>query len=541
MTKPPKVFTAEEGIAMETHLTHHPTEPILISYTVAKHRSPKSCWVVLYGNVYDVTEFLPSHPAGDKIILQLAGRDVTTEYDPIHPPGTLEENLKPEAKLGIIDDASLAKLHQKESEARAKATGSAMGTTTHTTSAQQSEKAAPPPLHTLLNLDEIEAAAKTQVSKKCWSYYFSAADDLYTKTHNTRAFRDILLRPRVFIDCTKADTSTTLLGHKVGTPLYVSPAALARLAHPDGEAGIAKGISSFGAMQLVSNNASMTPEQIVAEAIPGAVFGWQLYVQTTRSKSEAMLARINKLRDHFKCIVLTLDAPHPGKREHDEKSNLEAAGEFVESASNAKTDAEKKPGGGGVGQQLFWGTAADLTWETTLPWLSKHTDLPIVLKGIQTHEDAYLAAQYARKHPGTVKAIILSNHGGRALDTAPPAVHTLLEIRKYCPEVFGAVEVWIDGGVKRGTDVVKALCLGAKAVGVGRAALWGLGAGGWQGVERTFDILQQEIITCMKLLGAKTVNDLGPRFVNTRKVERDIFDGDAGLDKNGLWTSRAKL
>lgn len=425
-----------------------------------------------------------------------------------------------------------------------------MGTTTHTTSAQQSEKPAPPRLHTLLNLDEIEAAAKSQVSKKCWSYYFSAADDLYTKAHNTQAFRDILLRPRVFVDCTKADTSTTLLGsHKVGIPLYVSPAALARLAHPDGEAGIAKGISSFGAMQLVSNNASMTPEQIVAEAKPSSIFGWQLYVQTNRSKSEAMLARINKLRDHFKCIVLTLDAPHPGKREHDEKSNLEAAGELVESASNAKTDAEKKPGGGGVGQQLFWGTAADLTWETTLPWLAKHTDLPIVLKGIQTHEDAYLAAQYARKNPGTVKAVILSNHGGRALDTAPPAVHTLLEIRKYCPEVFGAVEVWIDGGIKRGTDVVKALCLGAKAVGVGRAALWGLGAGGWQGVERTFEskwlffsrvlrpvmilcfwcftrdgyadilrttqtVLQQEIITCMKLLGAKTIDDLGPRFVS---------------------------
>jgi glutamate synthase domain-containing protein 2 len=109
--------------------------------------------------------------------------------------------------------------------------------------------------------------------------------------------------------------------------------------------------------------------------------------------------------------------------------------------------------------------------------------MPIVLKGLQTHEDAYLAAQYVPQ----VKAIILSNHGGRALDTAPPAVHTLLEIRKYCPEVFSRIEVWVDGGIKRGTDVVKALCLGAKAVGVGRAALFGLGAGGVEGVERTFE------------------------------------------------------
>jgi len=432
--------------------------------------------VVLYGNVYDVTEFLPHHPGGSKIILGLAGRDATEEFDPVHPPGTLEENLKPEAKLGTVDPANLERLKFKP-ESKAPSSASPAG-----------QKAPPPPLHTLLNLDEIEAVAKTQVSKKCWAYYFSAGDDLFSKYYNGSVFRSILLRPRVFVDCTTVSTATTLLGGTahVSTPLYVAPAAMARLAHPDGEAGIARGISRFGAMQLVSNNASQTPEQIVADAQPGAVFGWQLYVQTTRSKSEAMLARINKLRDHFKCIVLTLDAPVSGKREHDEKSNLESQ-MVVESESNAKDSAEKRPGGGGVGQQLFWGTAADLTWETTLPWLAEHTDLPIVLKGVQTHEDAYLAAQWARKRPGSIKAVILSNHGGRALDTAPPAVHTLLEIRKYCPEVFDTIDVWIDGGIKRGTDVVKALCLGAKAVGVGRAALWGLGAGGWKGVDRTFE------------------------------------------------------
>ncbi|KAH8893829.1 hypothetical protein GQ53DRAFT_745284 [Thozetella sp. PMI_491] len=490
---------------------------------VAKHTSPDSCWVVLYGNVYDVTEFLPSHPGGSKIILKLAGKDATDEYDPIHPPGVLEENLKPEAKLGTIDAQSLARSEQAR-KANAKA---------------ERPAAAAPPLHTLLNLDELEALAHRQVSKKCHAYYFSASDDLFSKAYNGAVYRNILLRPRVFVDCTQASTATTLLGHALGTPLFVAPAAMARLAHPDGEAGIAKGISSFGAMQLVSNNASQTPEQIVADAKPGAVFGWQLYVQNDRRKSEAMLARINKLREHFKCIVLTLDAPVPGKRELDEKSNFDDA-ETVDAASNDKSDGEKRPGGGGVGQQLFWGTAADLEWQTTLPWIAQHTDLPVVLKGVQTHEDAYLAAQYARKHPGSIKAVLLSNHGGRALDTAPPAMHTLLEIRKYCPEVLDTIEIWVDGGIKRGTDVVKALCLGAKAVGLGRAALWGLGAGGWKGVERTFEILHGEIITCMKLLGAKTVADLGPRFVNARMVERDIFDGDAGIDRTGLW-SKAKL
>ena len=341
---------------------------------------------------------------------------------------------------------------------------------------------APPPLESLLNLDEIEEVATKQISKKAWAYYFSAGDDLISKRFNNLVYKQILLRPRVFVDCTTCDLSTTLLGHKVGLPLYVSPAAMARLAHPDGEQGIAKGISEFGGMQIISNNASMTPEQIVENSAPGQIFGWQIYVQNDRKKSEAMLVRINKMSDKYKFICLTLDAPVPGKRELDEKSKDIETSESI--SVGVKADGEpKRPGGGGVGQQLFWGTAADLTWKTTLAWLAKHTSLPIVLKGLQTHEDAYLAMQFAPQ----VKAIILSNHGGRALDTAPPAVHTLLEIRKYCPEVFGRIEVWVDGGIKRGTDVVKALCLGAKAVGVGRAALFGLGAGGTEGVRRTFE------------------------------------------------------
>lgn len=473
--------------------------------------------MVLYGHVYDVTEFLPSHPGGSKIIVKLAGRDATEEYDPIHPPGTLEENLKPEAKLGRIDPKTLV-------------------STATTAVREEKTPDVDPPLESLLNLNEIEELATKKLAKKAWAYYYSSSDDTFSKAYNGQVYRNILLRPRVFRDCTICDSSTTLLGHKVGLPFFVSPAAMARLAHPDGEQGIARAASKFGAMQIVSNNASMTPEQIVSDAPPGQMFGWQLYVQNDRKKSEAMLARINKMSDRYKFICLTLDAPVPGKRELDEKSNFE---NMVSVASAVKTsDEPERPGGGGVGQQLFFGTAADLTWKVTLPWLAKHTNLPIVLKGIQTHEDAFLAAKYAPQ----VKAIILSNHGGRALDTAPPAIHTLLEIRKYCPEVLNRVEVWVDGGIKRGTDIVKALCLGASGVGIGRPALFGLGAGGQQGVERTLEsksshmrrgfeadyipqapsltinaitVLKGEVETCMKLLGAESVKSLGPQYVST--------------------------
>ncbi len=131
------------------------------------------------------------------------------------------------------------------------------------------------------------------------------------------------------------------------------------------------------------------------------------------------------------------------------------------------------------------------------------------------------------------------------MDTAPPSIHTLLEIRKYCPEVLQKIDVIVDGGIKRGTDVVKALCLGARAVGVGRAALFGFGAGGTQGVERVFEILNAETATAMRLLGVKRVGQLGPVHINTRAVERDIYDGPANLLSvkgviDSLWT-KAKL
>jgi isopentenyl diphosphate isomerase/L-lactate dehydrogenase-like FMN-dependent dehydrogenase len=476
--------------------------------------------VILYGSVWDVTDFLPNHPGGSNIILKLAGKDATEEYDPIHPPGTLEENLPSEARLGSIDPETLPEPVQAAQDV-----------------GPETDTKFPVPLSSLLNLDEIEAAAKKKISRKGWAYYHSAADDLHSKHINNSVYRSILLRPRVFVDCSKCDTSTTFLGHKLQIPIFVSPAAMARLAHPDGEWGIAQACKKFDAMQMISNNASMTPEQIVNHASPGQIFGWQIYVQTERRKSEGMLARINKL-DAIKFVCLTLDAPVPGKREDDERSGIPDA---TDVSKLKDADGRQLQGDGGIGQSLFSGTDPTLTWSETLPWLAKHTKKPIVLKGLQTHEDAYLASQHAPQ----VRGIVLSNHGGRAMDTAPPPIHTLLEIQKYCPEVLEKLDVVVDGGIKRGTDVVKALCLGAKAVGIGRAALFGLGAGGIEGVERVLEILRDETATAMRLLGVEKVEELGPRHVNTRAVERDIYDGPGGMDGfqgmvKGLW-AKAKL
>lgn len=158
--------------------------------------------------------------------------------------------------------------------------------------------------------------------------------------------------------------STTLLGHEVGLPIFVAPAAVARLAHPSGEVGIAQACSKFGALQIISNNSSLSPEDIAAKALPGQIFGWQLYVQVDIKRSEEMLTRINKLSDKIKFVCLTLDAPVPGKKEHDERSSNIALKLPVISAVQA--GAATRPGGGGIGQQLFFGMSPKLTWKNTL-------------------------------------------------------------------------------------------------------------------------------------------------------------------------------
>ena len=356
----------------------------------------------------------------------------------------LEEQLVPEQCLGEVEQAEAS---QDDSHQRVK----------------DAHISTSPPMATILSVVEMESYAMQQLSPKAISYYVSASDDEVTKHENNQIFRSILLRPRVFVDCTKCSLATTILGNEVGLPIFVSPAARARFGHPLGEAGIAAACSKLKALQIISKNASMSPSEIV-QAGPSTTFAWQLYVLKDIAATERTLAQIRRIPE-IKFIVLTLDAPFPGKREADERFKM------AEVASGGEPQA--------------WGTQGGLTWHKTLDWLGKHTSLPIVLKGIQTWEDAYAATHFP-----SVKGIFISNHGGRALDTTTTPVQVLLEMRKFCPQVFDKVDVLIDGGIKRGTDVVKALALGAKGVGIGRPALYGLAVGGTEGVER---VLQSEL------------------------------------------------
>ncbi|KFY02618.1 hypothetical protein O988_02036 [Pseudogymnoascus sp. VKM F-3808] len=452
---------------------------------VLKHNTLESCWVTLYGKVYDVTNFVDEHPGGRQSIMRLAGRDATEDFDVVHPKGTLEQNLPAEAYLGTVFMDILS----------AQETGS--------NSSDSASKMVP--LDQLLSIADLEKQASKQLKEKAWSYYYSASDDEISKRWNSESYRAILMRPRVFCDVETVSTEVRLLNIPFKLPIFIAPAAMGRLANESGECGISEACGAHGVLQIISNNASYSLEDIVENSAPGQVYGFQLYVQSDRRKSNDMIQRVNKLRHKIKFIVLTVDAPTPGKREQDERIKNK---EYPSGNSAEPTRAPEVPAGG-IGKALFAGTSGSLVWGKTLGWLSAHTDLPIVIKGIQTHEDACRAVRYAPK----VQGIILSNHGGRACDTAPPALHTLLEIRKYCPEVLEKIEVWIDGGVQRGTDVVKALALGARGVGLGRAPLYGLSVGGAAGVSRMITILREEIETAMRLLGVNSIAELSPKHV----------------------------
>ncbi|KAJ0421348.1 FMN-dependent dehydrogenase-domain-containing protein [Aspergillus carlsbadensis] len=466
------------------------------------HASESDCWVAIHGHVYDVTRFLPAHPGGKAIILKHAGTDATAAFEAVHPPEILHEHLRSEQILGAVE-AEPEFTIERETPRREPKTEVEPNRTPEI------------PLDSILSLAEMESLALARLSPKAISYYASGTDDEITKAANGTIYRSIVLRPRVFVDCSACDTSTSILGHRVSLPVFVAPAAMAKLAHPAGEAGIASACSQFNALQIISKNASMSVSDIV-RAGPDAVFAWQLYVLKDLAATERTLALIRKI-PQIKFIVLTLDAPFPGKREADERFKA------AEVAS------------GTSGPQI-WGTEAGLTWEKTLSWLRGHTDLPIVLKGVQTWEDAAMAARFFP----IVRGVILSNHGGRALDTATTPVQVLLEMRKFVPWVFDTIEVFVDGGIRRGTDVVKALALGARGVGIGRAALYGLGVGGEGGVRRTLQILADEIATAMRLIGVSRVDELGPQHVNTAALNSLLYDGpvEAGLLEAGV---RAKL
>ncbi|KAF5356309.1 hypothetical protein D9756_003883 [Leucocoprinus leucothites] len=464
---------------------------------VAQHSSPESCWVIIQNRVYDVTEFLPEHPGGAKIILKYAGRDATAAYVPIHPPDALQKNLPPAKHLGPLSAEASQTLTSDQNRRK------------KTKDEQRVEEAArkKPSLARILSLGDIEVVARQTLSSKAKAYYTSASDDEITHDENARAFSRFFFNARVMRPVARCDPSTRILGFNSSIPIFVSGAALAKLGHPDGEANITRGAAQTGIIQMVSSNASLSYSNIMDAAVSSQTLFFQLYKHANDTIAAQRVREVDALG--YKAIFLTVDAIVAGNRERDIRNPWELEDEEKGAPTYwSENDAsEKEVDGMGTAGALIANDDRDMTWEKTIPWLRGVTKLPIVIKGIQCIEDAVLAVEAG------VDGILLSNHGGRQLEYSLPPMEVLYRLRQKCPDIFDKVEVYIDGGINRGTDVIKALCLGARAVGLGRPFLYAQSAYGAPGVVKAVQILRREIVTAMRLIGASTVDDLRPEMV----------------------------
>ncbi|KFQ93461.1 Hydroxyacid oxidase 2 [Nipponia nippon] len=350
-------------------------------------------------------------------------------------------------------------------------------------------------------LSDFEAYAKKYLPKIAWDFFAAGADDCSTRDENILAYKRIRFRPRMLRDVSVMDIRTKLLGTEISFPVGIAPTGFHQLAWPDGEKSTARAAKAMNTCYIASTYSTCTLEEISAAA-PGGLQWFQLYIHRNRAVSQQLVQRAEALG--FQGLVLTADLPYTGKRRDDVRNgfrlpphmkvkNLEGAFEVCKTSPSFHSLCCLDP---------------SVTWND-IYWLRSLTHLPIIIKGILTKEDAELAVRHG------VQGIIVSNHGGRQLDGGPATIDALVEVVEA---VQGRVEVYLDGGIRKGSDVLKALALGAKCVFIGRPALWGLAYKGEEGLQEVLRILQDEFRLSMALAGCASVSEIGRHLVQFSKL-----------------------
>jgi isopentenyl diphosphate isomerase/L-lactate dehydrogenase-like FMN-dependent dehydrogenase len=333
-----------------------------------------------------------------------------------------------------------------------------------------------------VNVWDYERLAEERLDANALAYFAGGAGDEVTLRENVAAFERRKLRPRVLVDVGGLTTATTVLGTEIAMPVLIAPLALQRMAHPDGELATARAAAAAGTIMCLSTAATARPAEVAAAA-PGAPKWFQVYVFEDRAITEDLVAEA--VGAGYTALVLTVDAPFLGRRERDIKIEF-------------KIPEGMTPSGDIFGEGFDTG----LSWRD-LEWLAGY-GVPVVVKGVLTAEDARLACEHG------AAAAVVSNHGGRQLDGVQASVDALEEVVEA---VDGRIEVLLDGGVRRGVDVLKALALGARAVLIGRAMVWGLAAAGEAGVAHVLRLLRDEIELGLALLGCCSPTEVGRAHV----------------------------
>lgn len=345
-----------------------------------------------------------------------------------------------------------------------------------------------------INLYDFEECARRVLPQMAYDYYSSGANDEVTLKENCEAYKRLKLMPRMLVDVSKRTLSTRILKDSVQMPILIAPTAMQRLAHADGEVAMCRAAGQAGTIMVLSTLATSSIEEVSAAAT-GPVW-FQLYVYKDRGITRSLVERAEKAG--CTAIVLTVDSPHLGRRERDVRNRFHlpadlAIKNLVQAGLQAlPADAD----GSALASYIASLYDTSLSWKD-VEWLRSITKLPVLVKGVLRADDALRAIEYG------AKGIIVSNHGGRQLDTVPATIEALPAI---VDAARGGAEVLVDGGVRRGTDVLKALALGARAVLIGRPALWGLAVGGKDGVAAVLAMLREELDLAMMLAGCQDVN-----------------------------------
>ncbi len=353
-----------------------------------------------------------------------------------------------------------------------------------------------------LNLLELEALARTKLDPVVFDYFVSGAHDELTLKANREAYQRVELHYRVLVDVSRRDTSINLLGQKLSLPVLVAPTAFHKLAHPDGELATARAAAAQGTAMVLSSLSNTAVEEVV-RAAAGSPVWFQLYVYRDREVTRALVARAEAAG--CRALVLTVDAPLLGTRERDVRNRFALPPHLsVENLTPAGFGRVARPeNDSGLASYVSALLDPALSWKD-VEWLRSITRLPVWIKGVVRADDARRALDHG------ASGVVVSNHGGRQLDGAPATLDVLPRI---ADALSGRLPLLVDGGVRRGSDVLKALALGAKAVLLGRPVLWGLALEGQTGVEWVLATLRKEIDLAMALCGCPTVTEVDRSLV----------------------------
>ncbi|HSK81525.1 MAG TPA: alpha-hydroxy acid oxidase [Thermoanaerobaculia bacterium] len=350
-----------------------------------------------------------------------------------------------------------------------------------------------------INLFELEALAREKLPREAYDYYASGAEDEVTLRENRAAYERLTLAYRVLVDVSRRDLSATVLGQPVAMPVLVAPTAFHRLAVPEGEIATARAAGAAGTVMILSTLSNTRVEDVVAAA-SGPVW-FQLYVYRDRKATEGLVRRAEAAG--CRALVLTVDAPLIGRRERDVRNRFHLPPGLAVANMLPEGYGDLPPAAADSGLAAYVSALLDpsLSWRD-VSWLRSITNLPVLVKGIVRPDDALRAAEAG------AAGLVVSNHGGRQLDTSPATLDVLPEIADALAAHGHKIEVLMDGGIRRGTDILKALALGARAVLVGRPILWGLAANGEAGAAWALRHLRDELDLAMALAGTPTLADI---------------------------------